>query len=338
MKQKLLSFLLAILVGVQAMAQDRTVSGKVTSADDGTVLPGVSVTLKGSTKGTSTDANGVYKITVPANATLAFSFIGFTTSEIKVGSRSIIDAQLVTNAQELNEVVITNYGSSLNKREFTGASSKIKGESFKDLPVQSFDRAIQGRAAGVQVTSANGVPGGAVQIRVRGIGSISAGSDPLYIVDGVQLNSTNNSSFTQSNPLAFLNPNDIESIEILKDAAAASIYGSQAANGVVLVTTKRGKAGKTKIEFGYTKGFVSPIQYLNVLNTQQWIQVRSEAVLNASVAGTEFNTARQSVLSSVRLDPALTDAQIAALPTYDWQKESFRSGSSDCLQFHQQSI
>ena len=132
--------------------------------------------------------------------------------------------------------------------------------------------------------------------------------------------------------MAFLNPNDIESIEILKDAAAASIYGSQAANGVVLVTTKRGKAGKTKIEFGYTKGFVSPIQYLNVLNTQQWIQVRSEAVLNASVAGTEFNTARQSVLSSVRLDPALTDAQIAALPTYDWQKESFRNGSSDSYQ------
>ena len=260
---------------------------------------------------------------------LQFSFIGYTKDEVKVGTRTIIDLQLATDSQELNEVVITNYGGSLNKREFTGASSKIKGDALKDLPVQSFDRAIQGKAAGVQVTSANGVPGGAVQIRVRGLGSISAGSDPLYIVDGVQLNNTNNSSFTQSNPLTFLNPNDVESIEVLKDAAAASIYGSQAANGVVLVTTKRGKSGKTKIEFGYTKGVVTPVQYLNVLNTQQWIQARTEAVLNASAAGTEFNTARQSVLSSVKLDPTLSDAAIAALPTYDWQRESFRTGTTD---------
>ncbi|MEZ4902898.1 MAG: TonB-dependent receptor plug domain-containing protein [Spirosomataceae bacterium] len=197
-------------------AQERTVSGKVTS-DDGIALPGVSIVVKGTTRGINSDGEGNYRISVPnANATLVFSFVGFEKQEVKVGNRSDINVQLVVDANQLNEVVVTGYGGTLNKREITGSISKVKGQAIENMPVQSFDRALQGRAAGVQVQAANGIPGGAVQVRIRGIGSISGGNDPLYVVDGVQINSRGTSTITSSNPLNFLNPNDIESIEVLK--------------------------------------------------------------------------------------------------------------------------
>jgi TonB-linked SusC/RagA family outer membrane protein len=308
------------------MAQDATVSGRVTSSDDGSALPGVSVQVKGTTRGTTTDANGRYSITASPRSTLVFSFIGFTNQEVPIGNRTNVTVTLESSANALNEVVVTGYGGSVNRREFTGASSKVNGSTIAELPVGSFDKALAGRAAGVQVTSANGVPGGAIQIRIRGVGSISAGSDPLYVVDGIQLNSTNNSSFTSSNPLAFLNPNDIENIEILKDAAAASIYGSQAANGVVLVTTKRGKSGKTQVSLNYYKGLSDPIKKLNVLNTQEWIGLRTQALING---GTAADVARSTVLSTLRQPTTLSDADIAALPTYDWQDAAYRRGNTD---------
>ncbi len=332
------SWLLSLFFCLSVMAQDATISGRVTSSDDGSALPGVSVQVKGTTRGTTTDANGRYTISASPRSTLVFSFIGFTNQEVAVGNRSNVTVTLESSANALNEVVVTGYGGTVNRREFTGASSKVSGSTIANLPVGSFDKALAGRAAGVQVTSANGVPGGAIQIRIRGIGSISAGSDPLYVVDGVQINSTNNSSFTSTNPLAFLNPNDIESVEILKDAAAASIYGSQAANGVVLVTTKRGKAGKTQITLNYYKGLADPIKKLDVLNTQQWIQLRTENLVNA---GTAADAARSTVLQTLRLisvpgaanpnnlPASLSDAEIAALPTYDWQNAVFRQGQTD---------
>ncbi|MBC3791036.1 SusC/RagA family TonB-linked outer membrane protein [Spirosoma utsteinense] len=320
------SWLLILLFCLPALAQDVAVSGRVTSSDDGSALPGVSVQVKGTTRGATTDANGNYRVSASANSRLVFSFIGFSSQEVAIGNRSTVNITLQADATNLGEVVVTGYGGTVNRREFTGASSKVSGAAVSNLPVGSFDKALAGRAAGVQVTSANGVPGGAIQIRIRGVGSISAGSDPLYVVDGVQLNTSNNSSFTSSNPLSFLNPSDIESIEILKDAAAASIYGSQAANGVVLVTTKRGKAGKTQITFNYFKGIADPIKQLDVLNTQEWIQLRTENLVNA---GTAADVARSSVLSTLRLPTSLTDADIAALPTYDWQKAAFRQGQTD---------
>ena len=255
--------------------------------------------------------------------------MGFTSSEIAVNNSSVIDVKLVAKAGDLEEVVVTGYGGALAKRDFTGSISKVSGKDIENAPVQSFDRALQGRAAGVQITSANGIPGGAVQVRIRGVGSISAGTTPLYIVDGVQLNSNSSSTFTSSNPLNFLNPNDIESIEILKDAAAASIYGSQAANGVILVTTKRGKSGKTTISFNYNYGITEQFKQLNSLNTQDWINVRTEAILNqnrVSNPDAPLAAAKSSALTGIRLDAALTDEQIRALPTYDWQKEGFRKG------------
>ena len=332
------NWLFLLLVALPSMAQDIAVSGRVISSDDGSALPGVSVQIRGTTRGVTTDATGAYRINAPGNARLVFSFIGYTNQEFTVGSQTTVNITLASNTSSLNEVVVTGYGGTINRKEFTGASSRINGDLINNLPVGSFDKALAGRAAGVQVTSANGVPGGAIQIRIRGVGSISAGSDPLYVVDGVQLNTTNNSTFTSNNPLAFLNPNDIENIEILKDAAAASIYGSQAANGVVLVTTKRGKAGKTKVTLNYYKGIANPIKKLNVLNTQEWIGLRTDNLINA---GTAAETARTSILQTLRvirvpnqpnpfnLPVAVSDADIAALPTFDWQDAVYKQGKTD---------
>lgn len=326
-KKLLLCFIL--LFSGTIWAQDRTITGKVVG-DDGSTLPGVSVLVKGTSRGVNSNSDGTYSISASPTAKLVFSFVGFTTQEITVGNRSTIDVNLVSD-NSLAEVVVTGYGGTLNKREITGSISKIKGQAIENMPVQSFDRALQGRAAGVQVQSANGIPGGGVQVRIRGVGSISGGNDPLYVVDGVQINARSASTITSSNPLNFLNPNDIESIEILKDAAAASIYGSQAANGVVLVTTKKGKAGRTKFDLNYFTGVVEPFQKLNVLNSQQWIQMRTEALRNATPTLTEAQ-ARTNALTGVRLAGDLTDAAVAALPSYDWQKEAFKTGASQSFE------
>jgi TonB-linked SusC/RagA family outer membrane protein len=234
-------------------------------------------------------------------------------------------------------VVVVGY-STVQKKELTGAVSSVKGDVIRNLPMQSFDRALQGRAAGVQVLSSNGVPGGAVSVRIRGVGSITAGNEPLYVVDGVQLNNRNDGGArVSSNPLAFLNPNDIESMEILKDAANASIYGAQAANGVVLITTKKGKSGaKTRFDFNYYKGIVEPMPTIDVMNTQEWLQVRQEAIATGNPTLTaqqvrEYALAGNTALSiaGLGLSASLTDEEIAALPTYDWQDEAFKTGIID---------
>ncbi len=240
-----LTLLFTFMYG-QVSAQNKTITGKVTSKDDGTGIPGATVRVKNGTVGSQTDVEGKYKLEVPADAKqLEISFIGMATKVVEIGNQSEINITLSTEDTDLNEVIVVGY-SVQEKREVTGSVSSVKGSVIENLPVQSFDRALQGRAAGVLVQSANGVPGGAVSIRIRGTGSITAGNEPLYIVDGVQMNNSNNASFSSNNPLSFLNPNDIESIDIIKDAAAAAIYGAQAGNGVVLVTTKKGKAGNTK--------------------------------------------------------------------------------------------
>lgn len=328
MRKNLLSLFFAVFIGLQAFAQDKTVSGKVTSADDGSPLPGVSVSVKGTSKGTTTDASGVYKVSVSGNATLIFSFIGFTSQQVAVGNRTIIDLQLAADAQELSEAVVVGYGTQ-SRRTLTGSQASVKGSEIATMPTNTIDKALQGRAAGVQILGANGTPGGAAQVRVRGVGTIKGGTDPLYVVDGVQINSSSGAAaFTSSNPLNYLNPNDIESIEVLKDAASAAIYGAAAANGVVLITTKKGKSGATKVSFDYFTGFVEPTQYLDVLNTQEWIAVRNEALINQSPT-LEPGTAMRTTLGAIRLDPSLTTDQVAALPTYDWQRESYVSGKTN---------
>ncbi len=264
-----------------AWAQERIVSGKVTDAKTGETLPGVNVLLKGTGKGVNTDIDGNYKISIPnEGGSLIFSFIGMEKREVSIGSRSVIDIQLSTDTKQLSEVVVTGYGSQL-KREITGSVSSVDGDVIADLPMQSFDRAIQGRVAGTQIQAASGAPGGAINIRIRGIGSINSGNDPLIIIDGVQVASAGQSSQGSSNPLNSINPNDIESMDVLKDAAASAIYGAQAANGVIVVTTKSGiKKGKTQINFTVQEGVVQPFNLYDVLDANQFTRIKTEAQLN----------------------------------------------------------
>jgi len=324
-KTLLLGFSLLLLIASQVFAQtETTISGKVTDRR-GAPVPGASVYVKGNTSiGVSTDADGNYTITVPQGSTLIVSAVDYVTQEILVGNRTYIATTL--EDEKIEEIVVTGYRTE-TKREVTGAISQIKGDVIQNLPMQSFDRAIQGRMAGVQVRGNTGIPGGGISVRIRGIGSVLAGNEPLYIVDGVQLNNRNDAFNTSSNPLAFLNPNDIESIEVLQDAAAASIYGSQAANGVVLITTKRGKMGRTQINFNYYRGFVEPIAQLPILSSQQYRTIRMEALGNqAATTGGGFglnllNTYMQEIRFTGTMD------QLNLQPSFNWQNENFQYGN-----------
>ncbi|MEQ8904899.1 TonB-dependent receptor [Ekhidna sp.] len=274
----LLSFAFLTVIAFSAMAQ-RTVSGKVTD-DTGEALPGVNVVIKGTTTGTTTDLDGNYRLSVDDGATLVYSYVGFETQEVQVGARSTIDISL-GGATELQEVVVTGYGVE-TKRDLTGSIANVGEAEIRNTTLQSFDRAIQGRAAGVQVQAASGQPGGSVRILVRGQGSL-ANNTPLYIVDGIQINTNDVAGQGSDNVLAGLNPNDIESIEILKDAAAAAIYGAQSANGVVLITTKKGKLNSTDVEFSYQRGITKPIGQYDVMNAQQLATIKAESYTNAGL-------------------------------------------------------
>lgn len=320
-----------------------TITGKVTSKEDNQGLPQATVLLKGTTNGVLTDLDGNYNISVPDNGgTLLFSFLGYVNKEVIIGNQTVINVVLAADVTSLGEVVVTGYGVE-RKREITGSITSIKGDAIENLPLQSFDRALQGRAAGVLVQNANGVPGGALRVRIRGQGSINAGNDPLYIVDGIQMNNSNAASNLSTNPLASLNPNDIESMEILKDAAA-SIYGSQAANGVVLITTKKGTSGKTRVNFNAYTGWVTPIQEPDMMSSQEFINFRLDQRRNFY---TRFNAnpdlleglARRNALSGISVDQyaplglsstalgqipqADFDAFVNGLETYDWLGEIF---------------
>lgn len=329
MRKVLLLGLALLFATASAFAQGRVVTGTVTSGEDGLPIPGASVIVKGTTIGTATDLDGKYSLNVPQGSNvLVFSFVGSTTQELTIGNRSQVNAVLQPDTRNLEEFVVTGYGVQ-PKREVTGAVSSVKGELIENLPLQSFDRALQGRAAGVQVRSNNGLPGGAVNIRIRGVGSITAGNEPLFIIDGVQMNNQDNAAFTQSNPLAFLNPNDIESMEILKDAASAAIYGSQAANGVVIITTKKGKQGKARFEFNAFAGVTQPMKFLDVMDGPGWYNMRVEALTNGGDA-----IARARALSNMGRLPGnwqtLSNEELDAvgngLPTYDWQRELMGNG------------
>lgn len=329
MRKVLLLGLMLLFASAVAFAQDRVITGTVTSTEDGLGVPGATVLVKGTTIGTATDIDGKYSITVPAgNNVLVYTFVGLRTQEVNIGSRTTINVALESDVTALGEVIVTGYGTQ-PKREVTGAVSSVKGDAIQNLPLQSFDRALQGRAAGVQVRSSNGLPGGAVNIRIRGVGSINAGNEPLFIVDGVQLNNQSNAAFTQSNPLAFLNPNDIESMEILKDAASAAIYGSQAANGVVIITTKKGKQGKAKFEFNAFAGETQPMKYLDILGGAEWFEMRRQAEINSGSASPEanaLNTMGRRPANWQTLSRDELAAIGAALPTYDWQREVMGTG------------
>ena len=224
--------------------QQQAITGTVTDNTTGEALPGVNVLVKGTTIGILTDANGQFSLTVPdPKAILVFSFIGYTSLEAPLAGQKVLNVKLSQNVEALDEVVVIGYGT-VKKRDLTGAVSSMPAERIAELSTTRIEQALLGKVAGVQVKSISGEPGVAPQIRIRGVGSISAGVNPLYVVDG----------FPTDN-LQTLNPNDIESIDILKDASATAIYGSRGSNGVVIVTTKRGKAGKARITFDTFYGF-----------------------------------------------------------------------------------
>lgn len=324
--RKFVCMLMALLLlQAQLWAQSKTITGKVTD-DAGTPIANVSVQVKGTNVGTVTKDDGTYSLSVSSDAkTLIFSGVGLETVEVSIGSKSIINPTLRQSEKSLEEVVVVGY-QTVRKRDVASAVSKIGAADIDNLPIPNFAQAMQGRAAGVIVAAANGVPGGSLSVIIRGVGSISAGTTPLYVVDGIQLNTGTGSINTQNNPLNFLNPDDIESIEILKDAAAASIYGARAANGVVIVTTKKGKSGKPKFTFNVYQGQSSPLQMVESLNSQQWFQLRTEALTYANPASTAASI-RNTVLSNMGLPTTTSQGKVDSLPTYDWQKETFGKGS-----------
>ena len=289
MKRILLLSLFSFVVAFAATAQ-RTVSGTVTD-DSGETVPGVNVVLKGTTTGTTTDLDGNYRLSVPEEGgTLVFSFIGLVSQEVEIGSRSSVTVEMSSDVKQLTEVVVVGYGTTL-KKELTGAVSSIKNEQIKDLPVVSAQEALQGLSSGVFVTSNSGAPGGGISVRVRGQTSINASNQPLYIVDGVIVSSGNfqvaGYGGQGQNALAGVNVDDIESIEVLKDAASTAIYGARAANGVVLITTKSGKKGKPSVNFDYWTGWSEPTNNYDLLTAQEYVDIKNEAYLNDNPTATE---------------------------------------------------
>jgi TonB-dependent starch-binding outer membrane protein SusC len=272
---------LILLCYATALAQTKEVTGRVTDAADGSPLVGVTVKVKNAPNSTTTGADGSFRLNVPENATaIVFSSIGFTEQEIAISS--LMNVSLAKQDRVLSEVVVVGYGETV-KRSVTSSISKVGGKEIENLPVQSFETALQGKAAGVVVQSGSGKVGQAVKIRIRGTSSISASSQPLYVVDGLPVisNSLSDGTNDQTSPLVDINPNDIESIEVLKDASASAIYGARAANGVVLITTKKGKYGrKTVIDVNLNTSFSNPARKFKFLNAKQYVELIQEMATN----------------------------------------------------------
>lgn len=276
--------LCAVLAVTQVSAQNKTVRGKVTE-DGKKPVANASVLVKGSTLGTKTDDNGNYTIAVPANAkVLSFSALNFETQEQSIGSKTEINVVLTATVSELQQVIVTGYGTT-KKAANTGSIAIVKAADIENLPFSSVDKALQGKVAGLQSVASSGQPGASQSILIRGASSINASSQPLWVIDGVPVNAGDASRLqTTGNLLSTLNPNDIESISVLKDAASQSIYGSRAANGVIVITTKKGKGGKTKFRFDTEVGS-SDVAYQNPkylpLDANEYINLTRTGLINA---------------------------------------------------------
>lgn len=313
MRRSLLILALLYLPAFAFAQNELKVSGRVTATTDSNGLPGVNVVVKGTTKGVITDLEGRFTLEVPTGATIIFSFIGYKTQEINYVGQTNITVTLEEEPRELSEVVVVGY-SSVERRDITGSMVSVKSDKFKELSINGIDQALQGQAPGVQVVQSSGTPGGGVSVRVRGSTSIGASNRPLFIVDGipVETGALSGRGFggQTDNALSLINPSDIESIQILKDASAKALYGSRASNGVVYITTKRGKKGGTKIELDVQRGIIDPVKKVELLNSTQLLELQREAVKNA-----DQNPDAQGLISGV------TDGI-----NTDWLDEIFRRG------------
>ncbi len=271
-----LILLLCLATGGGLYAQEATIQGKVTD-DSGGAIPGVSVTVKGTQRGTITNVEGTYSVNAAGNATLVFSFLGYVSQDVPINNRSTINVSLKTDTKALEEVVVVGYGSQ-RKVETTGSIASVKADELTQLPVTNVAQGLQARISGVQINQNSGSPGGNISVRVRGTNSINGNSEPLYVVDGIQI--SNGGGINDVSPLSTINPNDIESVEVLKDASASAIYGARAANGVVLITTKRGKAGVTRVSLDSYYGVQEATKTLDVLNASEFAQLENEVFKN----------------------------------------------------------
>ena len=304
MKRIFLLMLGMICVNI-AFAQLK-VTGKVTASDDGSPLPYATISVKGTTTGAYSDDDGNYSITVSPNDVLVFSTVGFVTQEVSVNNRSVINVALAPDALALEETIVVAYGTA-KKGTYTGSASVVKKESLKDAPSVSFENALNGKVAGLQVTTNSGQAGSTSSIRVRGIGSMNASNEPLYVIDGVPVSSGDSGQmsdyiYTTNNVMSTLNPNDIESITVLKDAAASSLYGSRAANGVVIITTKRGKMGKPTVTLKASVGITPTWAYNNheVANAQEQAEMYYQMFWNGDVLnGESVETANSTALGQL---------------------------------------
>lgn len=301
--------------------------------EKGTGLPGTSVSVKGTQTGTTTDGNGQFSINVPAGArVLVVSYIGMTTQEVTIGNRQSLEIRLVQASNVLNDVVVIGYGTQ-RRQDVNGAVSSVKAEDIANIPQTSVDQLLQGRAAGLTITQNSGQPGSSTSVRIRGITSLTGSSEPLYVIDGVPISGDANNQSTSGrspvqnfngngqssvSPLSAINPNDIASIDVLKDASATAIYGNRAANGVIIITTKRGKNGTARIGYDGYVGVQSPSKFLKLMDLKQYGRLQN-------TLADAYGTPRRAEFA----DPSLLR------PGTDWQREVFQSA---LMQNHQVSI
>ena len=330
MKRHFLLLWLVLCASVSlALAQTRAITG-VVKGSDGETLPGVTVLLKGTTNGAATSIDGGYTINVPADsksATLRFSFVGFVSQEVAVGDKTTINVTLVSDVQSLDDVVVIGY-QEVRRGDVTSAISSVSAQQIKDIPVNSAAEALTGRLAGVQLTSSEGTPGNnSVQVKVRGGGSITQDNSPLYIVDGIQI----------ENALSVIAPQDIQSVDVLKDASSTAIYGARGANGVVIITTKGGREGRTSVSYNGFAGFRKITKTLDVMGPADYLNWEYE---RAQLAGTGANVTGgtntfKSVFGSLNFNGD-TLTRLRNLPNQDWQRQVF--GRSAFQQTHNVSV
>lgn len=340
-KVRILLFLFLLCFGGVSMAQNSgtsaviTVSGIITDATDGSPLPGATVTQKDAKNTVVADLDGKYSIRVPENSTLLVQFLGMQDKEVNVGKSSSLNVALNPDSEMLGEVVVTSGYGVAQRGTFTGAASVVKNEKLQ-IPVTSFDKALQGNASGVLSVSNSGQPGAGQSVTIRGIGSIQAGTTPLYVVDGIPIATGNYGNMTQTaatessdnlNALSSLNPNDIESITVLKDASATSIYGSRASNGVILITTKRGAQGKTQFDLKLSTGFSNrTTKNFKTLDKDQYIDYLTESLVNAGYSNATTNVNGVPVNTTiVNTFPVRTDQK--DFYAFDWDKYAYNENA-----------
>lgn len=319
--RKVLFLLLSVLyLTGQVFAQNRTITGKVTDAKDGSPIPGATIQIKGTAKGAVTTPDGSYKLEVKDGDVLIFTFVGYEPKEVKAGTNAMLNIQLGVDSKNLDEVVVTGY-SIEKKKASTIAASTVSGAKVNNIALPDVTQMLQGNAAGVAVSTNSGQPGAKTEVRIRGVGSISANTNPLYVLDGVVITSGDQSQNTYSQDvLSGINAADIENITVLKDAAATALYGSRGSNGVVVITTKTGKKGTSNINFNAKYGFQNLARKIDMMNSSELLGYQREAMRNALKTDGSRRFTDAEILQN-RPD------YLANINT-DWNDEAFRTGKT----------